>query len=333
MQSLDIQVESKSLQHSIIFGGAGFIGTNLVRKLLFHGHRVTVVDNLSKGRVKLLSEFTDSINFCFIEADISDRNQCRAAFLRIIEFGVGEVWHLAANSDIPAGVSDPTVDLKDTFMTTFEILLCMKEFGFKHINFASSSAVYGDWLDVPLHESLGPLRPISNYGAMKLASEAQISSASESFLEGANIFRFPNVVGTPATHGVIYDFVGRLRAQPEKLEVLGNCAQQKSYLHVSDLLSAMLVIRNRNNGPKVEIVNIGAADSGVTVSWIAEQVVARVSPSANIFYGADSKGWVGDVPKFSYSTEKLQGYGWFPKLSSTQAIRVAVDEIADQVEL
>ncbi len=333
MQTLNVEDKLQNLRHSIIFGGAGFIGVNLVRKLLADGHRVSVIDNLSKGRAELLSEFSDSTNFCFIEADVSDRNHCKAAFLRIIEFGVGEIWHLAANSDIPAGVSDPTVDLKDTFMTTFEILLCMKEFGFTHINFASSSAVYGDWLDVPLHESLGPLRPISNYGAMKLASEAQISSAGESFLERVNIFRFPNVVGVPATHGVIYDFIGRLRAQPKRLEVLGNGAQQKSYLHVGDLISAMLVIRNRNNGPKVEIVNIGAADSGVTVRWIAEQVVARVSPSAHILYGEGSKGWVGDVPKFSYSTDKLQSYGWRPRLSSAQAIGLAVKEISDQAAL
>ena len=137
---------------------------------------------------------------------------------------------MAANSDIPAGVLNPDIDLRDTFLTTFEILKAMKKFNIKVLNFASSSAIYGDFGNEIIHESIGPLFPISNYGAMKLASEAQISAACEGFLNRANIFRFPNVVGAPATHGVILDFINKLRLNKNELQVLGNGTQQKAYL-------------------------------------------------------------------------------------------------------
>jgi UDP-glucose 4-epimerase len=206
----------------------------------------------------------------------------------------------------------------------------MRRFGVPLLHFASTSAIYGDLGETVLHEAIGPLLPISNYGAMKLASEAQASAAAESFLERVNIFRFPNVVGVPATHGVILDFINKLKEDPSRLAVLGNGTQQKAYLHVSDLISAMMTIVTRPSDTKVEVVNIGPVDEGVTVRWIAEQVVARVSPNAQIAYGTGNKGWVGDVPRFNYSTDRLRSYGWSPTLGSAEAIRRAVDEIAQQ---
>jgi UDP-glucose 4-epimerase len=206
----------------------------------------------------------------------------------------------------------------------------MRSFGVPLLHFASTSAIYGDLGETVLHEAIGPLLPISNYGAMKLASEAQASAAAESFLERVNIFRFPNVVGVPATHGVILDFINKLKEDPSRLAVLGDGTQQKAYLHVSDLISAMMTIVERSSDTKVEVVNIGPVDEGVTVRWIAEQVVARVSPNAQIAYGIGNKGWVGDVPRFNYSTDRLRSYGWSPMLGSAEAIRRAVDEIAQQ---
>lgn len=240
------------------------------------------------------------------------------------------MWHLAANSDIPAGVENPDVDLKDTFLTTFELLRSMRQYDVKTFHFASSSAIYGDLGTVKLYEGIGPLLPISNYGAMKLASEAQISAAAECFLERVNIFRFPNVVGTPATHGVILDFINKLASDSHELHVLGDGTQQKAYLHVSDLVDAMFAISSRKIDVKIDVVNIGPVDDGVTVRWIAEQVVARISPDAKIMYGKGNKGWVGDVPRFNYSTDRLQSYGWSPKLNSSEAVLRAIDEIAIQ---
>ena len=244
------------------------------------------------------------------------------------EVCIEEVWHLAANSDIPAGIKNIDVDLFDTFMCTVSILKIMEKINCKKLYFASSSAVYGVH-EVKLHEDIGPLMPISNYGAMKLASEALISAALESFLDTVSIFRFPNVVGTPATHGVILDFIGRLGKDASELKVLGNGTQQKIYIHVDELIKAMLFI-NENAFHGLNYFNIGPDDAGVSVKTIAEQTVNRVAPEAEIKYQNSDKGWVGDVPRFSYSVNKLKKLGWQPKLSSTDAVIKAIDEIARQ---
>jgi UDP-glucose 4-epimerase len=316
---------------SIVSGGAGFIAANLVGQLLDAGHAVLAIDNLSRGRQEYLQPFAAHPAFRFVQADLSERAQCKRAFDAADALGrPHEVWHLAANSDIPAGVADPDVDLKDTFLTTFEIARAMRDRGIGTLHFASSSAVYGDHGEAELHEGIGPLLPISNYGAMKLASEAQASAAAESFLERVHLFRFPNVVGVPATHGVLLDFVRKLKHTPGTLDVLGDGSQQKAYLHVSDLVGAMLHVRGLPPQAKVLPINIGPVDSGVQVRWIAQQVVARVAPSATIRYGTGNKGWIGDVPRFRYSTQALADLGWEPTLDSAGAIKRAIDQIADQ---
>jgi len=316
---------------SIVTGGAGFIAVNLIGRLLDAGHAVLAADNLCRGRRDYLEPFASHPALRFVEADLSDRAQCARAFAAASELGrPTEVWHLAANSDIPAGGADPDIDLKDTFLTTFEILRAMRDGSVGTLHFASSSAVYGDHGDAELHESIGPLLPISNYGAMKLASEAQAGAAAESFLERVNLFRFPNVVGVPATHGVLLDFVRKLKRTPGSLDVLGDGTQQKAYLHVSDLVDAMLHVRATKPQGKVLPINIGPIDAGVHVRWIAEQVIARVAPSATIRYGLGNKGWVGDVPRFRYSTQAIADLGWKPSLDSSGAVTRAIDEIARQ---
>ena len=319
---------------SIVAGGAGFIGSNLIKYLQAEYRHIVVIDNMSRGSKAYLSNNSeiDQALLEVIVGDCADKNFIESAFEIASKLGrIDEVWHLAANSDIPAGIADANVDLKDTFLTTFALLEQMKYREVCTLNFASSSAIYGDFGGIAIHEAIGPLLPISNYGAMKLASEALISAAKESHLERANIFRFPNVVGTPATHGVILDFINKLIDTPKFLKVLGDGSQQKAYLHVSDLIQAMLLVRGRESSDGIELINIGPLDEGVTVRWIAEQVVKRVSPGAQIIYGHGNKGWVGDVPKFNYSTNKLQSYGWKPQLNSEGAVKHAVDEIALQL--
>ncbi|NKI95073.1 UDP-glucose 4-epimerase [Rhizobacter sp. SG703] len=286
-----------------------------------------VVDNFSRG---LRANLPDSVP-C-IEMDLSHTGCVAALESALKGRGVDEIWHLAANSDIPAGVEDANVDLRDTFMTTFHLLQLSKRIGVCRFMFASSSAVYGDWGSQRIAETLGPLMPISNYGAMKLASEAQISAAAEGFLERASIFRFPNVVGTPATHGVLLDFVRKLKQDMSRLEVLGDGTQQKAYLHVSDLVDAMLFATARQTTVR-DVLNIGPVDDGVTVRWIAEQVCARVSPQATIAYGQGNKGWVGDVPRFRYAVDKLHALGWQPTMDSRAAVLRSIDEIATQEQV
>ncbi len=310
----------------VITGGAGFIAVNLARRLLEAGETVTALDDLSRGRRSALAEFEDNPRFLFQQIDCSDNASMIQLFGRLGE--ISDVWHLAANSDIPAGVENPAIDLQQTFMTTIGTLAAMRAHGVPRLHFASSSAIYGDLGLREIVEDIGPLEPISNYGAMKLASEAQIRAAVEAYLPRADIFRFPNVIGIPATHGVILDFMAKLRATKDTLEVLGNGSQQKAYLHVDDLIDAMLHIAAVDG--RYMVYNIGPADEGVTVRWIAETVRDYVAPNARIRYGNTARGWVGDVPRFRYSVARLGAIGWAPRLGSEEAVRRAVREIAQQ---
>ena len=243
----------------------------------------------------------------------------------LASFEIDTVWHMVANSDIGAGVADPNVDLKDTFLSTFNVLVAMRDAGIRKLAFASTSAVYG-MHDRVLEENIGPLFPISNYGAMKLASEALISAAVESYLERAWIFRFPNVIGPRATHGIIFDLLTKLSRKPVDLEVLGDGTQQKPYLHVSELVEAMLWIYEHASDA-LNWFNIGPPDEGATVKEIAEAVQRQAAPATPIRFTGGNKGWVGDVPKFRYSIEKLKRLGWSPQLTSGQAVKRAVSEI------
>jgi UDP-glucose 4-epimerase len=237
------------------------------------------------------------------------------------------VWHLAANSDIIQGVENSDVDFKKTFLTTQNILKFMQNMQFRKLYFSSTSAVYGDKGEAYITETSGDLHPISNYGAYKLASEAIISAARESFLKCAIIFRFPNVVGTPATHGVILDFVNKLKATPGNLSVLGDGTQRKSYLHVSDLINAMQCCIDATHTDRLPVFNIGNIDQGTTVRQIAESVVRYVSPDALIKYGSEPRGWRGDIPKFYYDVSKIQNLGWSPRYTSSQEIDKTIYDI------
>ncbi len=306
----------------VVIGGAGFIGSSLVKKLNQRDSEIVVIDKLSLGR----SDYIDTSSVTLIDEDI---NNTETIIKLLRDYNpIEEIWHLAANSDIPEGISNIEVDLNDTFMTTVSVLKVIKEFNIKRLYFSSTSAIYGD-IDKKLYEDIGPLFPISNYGAMKLASEAIISSAVESYLESAIIYRFPNVVGTPATHGVILDFVRGLKEDPSCLQVLGNGSQQKLYLHVNELIDAMFFINDKSSSG-LSYFNIGPNDEGISVREIAEKTVERISPKAKIKYQDSNKGWPGDVPKFSYSVDKLKALGWSKECSSKDAITKAINEIATQ---
>ena len=314
----------------LVTGAAGFIGSHLVDALLASGQIVVGIDNLKLGRRENLALALKNPRFQFFQADLNDlaaTGEILARETRIAPFT--QVWHLAANSDIRAGVADPDVDLRDTFLSTHSVLKLMRANGIPQLAFASTSAIYGVH-DRALTEDIGPLFPISNYGAMKLASEAAISASVESFLQRAWIFRFPNVVGSRATHGAIYDFCHKLLKNPTELEVLGDGTQQKPYFHVADLLDAMLFI-TAHAQDKLNCYNIGTSDSVTTVRYLAETTVRHASPKAAIRYTGGNRGWVGDVPKVNYSVEKLKKLGWAPRLTSDQAVDRAVAEIVKEI--
>ncbi len=314
--------------HHFVTGVAGFIGSHLADTFLASGARVSGADDFSLGRPEHLRYAHTNPGFRFFERDVS-RTEAAVECLRAASEWAGPpdiVWHLAANSDIAAGALDASVDFKRTLQTTFAVLEAARSVGLKKIAFASTSAVYGERDDL-LTEDSGPLLPISNYGATKLASEALISAAAEAFLDRIWIFRFPNVVGPRATHGAIFEFIKRLTPGAANLKVLGDGSQTKPYLHVSELIDAMNFIVAKASGRR-NVFNIGPEGAGTRVTFIAEQVIARVLPATPIVYTGGDRGWVGDVPYFRYSTVKLARLGWRPKLSSDEAVLRAIHEIA-----
>jgi UDP-glucose 4-epimerase len=308
-----------------VTGAAGFIGSHLVDRLLALGFRVAGVDNLLLGTRKNLAQAMENANFSFRELDVNDETAClKFLHAEAARNPIETVWHLAANSDIQAGGLDPDVDLRLTFMTTYNVLKVAQALQIPRIVFASSSAIYGEH-DGALREDSGPLFPISNYGAMKLASEGIISAALERHLNQAWVFRFPNVIGGRATHGVIYDFLRKLRNKPAELEVLGDGTQEKPYLHVSELIDAMIWVFERSTS-RMNCFNIAPASGASTVRFIAEAVVRAAAPGAAIRYTGGSRGWIGDVPRFSYSIAKLRALGWTPRMSSNEAVELAIRE-------
>jgi len=315
----------------LVTGGAGFIGSHLCDKLLADGHAVIAIDDFSLGTYENLIEAIKHEHFKFLEGDVANSSFWHQLAKDCPTNSIDVIWHMAANSDISAGVKDSTVDLHRTFLTTFHTLEAAKALGVKHFALASTSAVYGDLQSV-LSEDSAPLNPISNYGAMKLASEAAATAKTSTDLDKLWIFRFPNVVGPRSTHGVIHDFVRKLNSTPRRLEVLGDGTQCKPYLHVIELLDAMMhTVRNSNE--KINRFLIGPlGDKGTTVRYIADLVIRLYGTNAEIVYGNGNRGWVGDVPTFTYSTDKIYSLGWKPKLTSNQTIDKAVGEIVAELK-
>lgn len=304
----------------LVTGGAGFIGSHLDDALIARGHNITVVDNLVLGRKENIAHLMDNPNFKFVEADILDANAMHKLF-KEGEFEM--VYHLAANSDIQKGGKDPLVDYQLTFNTTFQILQLLKDFEIKKFFFASTSAIFGETYDV-LNEDYGPLKPVSNYGAGKLASEAFISAFSSTYGIQTWITRFPNVVGERFTHGVIYDFIKKLRNNPKELEVLGNGEQCKPYVYVKDLVEGILYVIDHASD-KYNVYMLGS-DSRTKVKEIAAMVIEEMGLDAQIRYTGGDRGWVGDVPEFRYDLTKVNTLGWVAPHNSNDSVRLAIQK-------
>lgn len=304
--------------HILITGGAGFIGSHLCDALIERNQDIIVVDNLVLGKRENIAHLTNHPNFQFYEEDILNE----VAMRRIFESGRFDmVYHLAANSDIQKGGEDPAVDYQLTFNTTFRILQYMKEFGIKKLFFASTSAIYGETKDV-LNEDYGPLYPVSNYGAGKLASEAFISAFSNTYQIQTWITRFPNVVGERFTHGVIYDFIHKLQDNPQELVVLGNGEQCKPYVYVKDLVKGILYVIDHASAP-YNVYLLGS-DTRTKVKDIARMVIEEMGLDARIRYTGGERGWIGDVPEFRYDLSRVNDLGWRAAHDSDTSIRIAI---------
>jgi UDP-glucose 4-epimerase len=308
----------------LVTGGAGFIGSHLSDELLARGHSIVVMDNLVLGREENITHLFSNQNFKFIKGDILDASCFDAVFT---EYHFDTVFHLAANSDIQKGGEDPVIDYELTFMTTFNVLQAMKKYRVTELVFASTSAIYGETTEL-LTEDYGPLLPVSNYGAGKLASEAYISAFSASYGIQTWIVRFPNVVGERFTHGVLYDFIRKLKNNPYELEVLGNGEQFKPYVYVKDLVSGIFFVWENSND-RINIYNLGD-ESRTRVKEIAQMVIEELGLKAHIKYTGGERGWIGDVPEFKYDLSKIHKLGWNAKCTSNEAVRLAIKKAIEK---
>jgi UDP-glucose 4-epimerase len=312
----------------LVTGAAGFIASNLIPRLLARGDRVLGIDNFFLGKREYVAPFLGDENFRFEELDLLDA--ARVAKL-VSEFVPDVVWHLAANSDISYGTTYTDFDLKGGTIVTYNVLEAMRQAGVRQIVFSSSGAVYGEPNVIPTPEDYGPIFPISLYAASKVACETLITAFAHNYDIRSWIYRFGNIVGRNPTHGVIHDFVLRLREDPTRLRVLGDGAQSKPYVHVEDCLDGMMFGCERAS----ELVNCFnlAVEDQTPVTRIAEWTLEamQIDPrSIAIEYTGGARGWKGDVPFVRLDTSRMQALGWRPKFGSAEAVRRAIAEIVEQ---
>lgn len=297
----------------IVTGCAGFIGSTLVDRLLADGHRVVGVDNFSTGQRRFLDAALAHPAFRLIEGDLLDLDGLKKAFV-----GGEVVYHLAANADVRFGTDHPGRDLEQNTIATFHVLEAMRANGIGRLAFSSTGSVYGEAQVIPTPEDAPFPIQTSLYGASKAAGEALIAAYCEGFGFRACIFRFVSILGERYTHGHVFDFYRKLRADPTRLEVLGNGRQRKSYLHVQDCVEAMLLAMARAPG-KVNIYNLGVdgyCEVNDSIGWICEEL--KVSPE--LVYAGGERGWIGDNPFIFLDTSRIRALGWQPRLDIREGV-------------
>ena len=313
---------------ALVTGGAGFIGSHLIDRLVARGDDVVVLDNLSSGHVAFLETHLSSGAVELVRGDICNPEDVQ----RAMEKNVDCVFHLAANPDIRLGTRITNTDLNQGTVATYNVLEAMRQCGVKNIVFASSSVVYGEDAPMPTPEDHGPCMPISLYGASKQAGEGLISSWVGTFGIRAWIFRFANVIGARGTHGVIFDFIHKLKQDPTRLEVLGNGLQEKSYMEVGDCVNAILHIMDHADAP-LNLFNLGSHDTA-SVRRIAEIVVEVTGcDDARIEYTGGDRGWAGDIPKARLAIDRMLESGFDVSMNSEEAIRHTATCLLEEIGL
>lgn len=306
------------LQRIFIAGGAGFIGSYFVDRLLAEPavEKVTVYDNFTSGREWHLAPHARDKRLTIVRADIQDRDA-----LTLAMHHHDTVIHLASNPDIAKAMTDPTVDFYEGTILTHNVVDAMRVAEVGMILYASGSGVYGDLGDAEAQEDMGPLIPVSTYGASKLAGEALIASYCYMFGLRGRAFRFGNVVGPRQTHGVGFDFVRSLIIDPTRLRILGDGTQSKSYVDVQDVVTAVLLAAREETQP-FRAYNVATGDY-ITVAEIAEiavEVVGSDKGNTGLEYTGGSRGWKGDVPVVRLDTSRIRSLGWKNARSSREAL-------------
>lgn len=297
----------------VVTGGAGFIASHVDDILVAKGYDVTAVDIINTAYAHNIAHLMDKPNFHYVQGDVSEVSTI-TGLTKDTDF----IYHMAANSDIRNGGKDPSIDYNKTFRTTHAVLEAMRINGIGNMFFSSTSAVYGDRKGL-LDENTGGLRPISYYGACKYASESMISAYSYMNDFNALILRFPNVIGPRLTHGVIFDFIGKLKKDPKKLQILGDGRQNKQYVYVMDLAKGINDFSERIEDG-VSLYNV-STESFTDVNTIADLVCERMGLDPDYEYTGGSTGWKGDVSSFAYDITKAKARGWSYKFDSTGSVR------------
>jgi len=301
-----------------VTGGAGFIGSSLVDRLLAEGSAVVAWDDFSTGQVRFLEKAKSHPNFALVRGDNLD-----AAALTRAMAGCDMVFHLAANADVRFGLDHPGRDLQQNTIATFNVLEAMRANGIKRIAFSSTGSVYGEAEVVPTPETAPFPIQTSLYAASKLAGESMISAYCEGFDFEGYLFRFVSILGERYTHGHVFDFYQQLSAHPGHLDVLGDGAQRKSYLHIGDCLDAVLQVVRAGTASsarhRVQIYNLGTfeyCEVKNSIGWICE----RLGLQPELRFTGGQRGWVGDNPFIFLDTAKIRAIGWQPKLSIRQGV-------------
>ncbi len=307
---------------AFVSGGAGFIGSNLVDRLLDVGHEVTVYDNLSTGLLQFLEYAKDFDRFRLVEGDLLDEG-----FLSEVISGHEFVFHLAANADVRFGTEHPRRDLEQNTIVTNNVLEAMRKNGISKIAFASTGSVYGDATVIPTPENAPFPIQTSFYAASKLAGEGLIAAYCGGFGFQSWIFRFVSILGERYTHGHVFDFYRKLKQNPSRLEVLGNGKQRKSYLYIQDCIDAMLFALEKSN-ESVNVLNLGVdgyCEVNDSIGWICEEL--GVTPKLE--YSGGVRGWIGDNQFIFLETQKIQSLGCKPKVSIRDGVLKTVQYLKE----
>ena len=309
----------------LMVGGAGFIGSHFVDQLLSAGQptsQVTIYDNFSSGRAWHFEQHRGDARLTVVHAEVSDLDTLCSAMA-----GRDVVIHLASNPDIARAATEPEIDFYQGTLLTNNVLEAMRRMGVKQLLYASGSGVYGELGTTPVSEDQGPFQPVSTYGASKLAGEALIASYCAMFGLRACAFRFANVVGPRQTHGVGFDFLRRLTADPSELRILGDGQQSKSYIHVLDVVAAVLKALDGSEEP-FAVFNVSTPDA-LTVEEIAGEAVRCLGLAKMPVYRftGGTRGWKGDVPVVRLNSNRIRALGWSPRWNSREAIRAALESM------
>jgi len=318
-------VEGKKV---VVTGGAGFIGSHLVDRVMKEAEEVWVLDNLSGGSEEFLERWYGDDRLHLARVDVT-KMESILPYMKSADV----VFHLAANPDVRTAAENTYAHVEQNILATYNVLEAMRFQDVTDIVFTSTSTVYGEAAVLPTPEDYGPLKPISVYGASKLASEALISSYVSTFDMRGVIYRFANVVGSRGTHGVIYDFIKKLRKDPNQLEILGDGKQRKSYVHVKDCVEAM-VMGYQMTEDELGIYNIGTEQSTdvITIADIVTEVMGLGGVRYRTTGGVDGgRGWKGDVKVMSLDVKAIMGLGWEPRYTSDEAVRKTAEALLKEI--